>query len=75
MRFIEISSGMRLSVNEEEQAMIDRAIAAKSLRLTDLEERDGEVARLMVNRGLLNRDEDDDGEFLTVNDCADLWRF
>lgn len=75
MRFYEISSGMRLPVNEEEQTLINRATESKRIRFEELEERDGEVARLMVSRGLLNRDQDDEGEFYTVNDCADLWRF
>ncbi|RYF14449.1 MAG: hypothetical protein EOO77_14270 [Oxalobacteraceae bacterium] len=75
MRFFEISSGVRVSVNEEEQSLISRAVENKSLRASELEERDGEVARQMVNRGLLNLDEDDSGAFYTVNDCADLWRY
>jgi hypothetical protein len=75
MRFYEISSGMRLPVNEEEQTLINRATESKRIRFEELEERDGEVARQMVSRGLLNRDQDDEGEFYTVNDCADLWRF
>lgn len=75
MRFFEISSGMRLPVNEEEQGLIDRAVQHRTLRVKELEERDGEVARQMLSRGLLNIDADDDGEFYTVNDCADLWRF
>jgi hypothetical protein len=74
MRFFEISSGVRLSVNEEEQVLLNRAVE-KSIRVEELEERDGEVARNMVSRGLFHREQDDDGEFYTVNDCADLWRF
>ncbi|RYD64011.1 MAG: hypothetical protein EOP83_10805 [Verrucomicrobiaceae bacterium] len=75
MRFFEISSGMRVPVNEEEQTLINRATESKRIRFEELEEREGEIARLMVTRGLLNREHDDDGEFYTVNDCADLWRF
>ncbi len=75
MRFYEVSSGVRMPVNEEEQGLLNRAMEARELRSDDLEERDEEVARQMVTRGLFDRHHDDKGQFYTVNSCADLWRF
>lgn len=75
MRYFEISSGFRMPISEEEQALLAKGDDHKSIRADDLAEREGEVARLMVNRGLLDRHRDDKGMFYTVNDCADLWRF
>ena len=74
MRFYEISSGVRLPVNEEEQAILDRAIQGQ-LNRGNPSEREQEVARLMVTRGLLNRKRDDDGVYYTPNSVLDLWRY
>ncbi len=59
MRFFEITSGVRMPVSCEEQAILDKA-ATGALRKVDLDERDQEVARRMVTRGLLNRGRDDE---------------
>lgn len=75
MRFFEISSGLRVPVNEEEQHLIDLAVEKKQLRGGDLDERSEEVVRLMVTRGILNREIDDEGTYYAPNDAADLWRF
>lgn len=75
MRFYEIASGVRIPVSEEEQAILDRAIEHGSLRQADLDERDGEVARKMVSRGLFDLDHDDQGEIYQPNSAADLWRW
>lgn len=75
MRFYEISSGLRVPVDTEQQELIDRAIEARRLREDDLEERAAEVARLMLSRGLLRQKKDDDGMYYEPNDSADLWRF
>lgn len=74
MRYFEISAGMRIHVDAEEQAVLDRAIEARNLRPSDLDERMAEVARKMVTRGLLLRRKDDNGIYLTPNGATDLWR-
>ncbi len=76
MRFFEISSGIRLPVNEEEQVLLDRAVEQRRIKRSELSEREQEVARLMVSRGLLNRVRtDEDGIIYKPNDMADLWRY
>lgn len=67
MRFHEIASGLRIPVSGEEQALLN---AAKSgyVRRDDLGEREQEVARRMVSRGLLNRDRLDGAVIFVSND-------
>jgi hypothetical protein len=74
MRFFEISSGIRLPVSQEEQEILDLALEG-SLLESKLDERQGEVARLMVSRGLLVREETDDDAQLKANRAVDIWRF
>lgn len=74
MRYFEISAGMRVHVDAEEQAVLDQAIEARKLRPNELDDRAAEVARKMVTRGLLLRRRDDEGIFLMPNGTTDLWR-
>ena len=75
MRFYEISSGLRVPVSEEEQELIDLIAPQRKMAKADLDERQQEVARLMVSRGLLVRERDDDKTYLRPNDAVDVWRF
>jgi len=75
MRFFEISSGIRLPVSGEEQEIIDMVASKKQIAKSDLDERQQEVARKMVSRGILNRGRDNDSICMTLNSSADLWRF
>lgn len=56
MRYYEITSGVRLPVSGEEQDILDKV--GSSLKKSSLDEREQEVARRMVTRGLLNRSRD-----------------
>lgn len=74
MRFHEISSGMPLPVFSEEQELLDR-MGDKGLAKTDLDERDQEVARLMVSRGLLDIiNAGGAKEFYRPSTIKDIWR-
>lgn len=76
MRFHEISSGVRIPVSQEEQDLLDLATAQRRLVRAALDERQQEVARLMVSRGLLRRRRDGEGRIvLEPNDMVDLWRY
>jgi hypothetical protein len=59
MRFYEITSGVRMPVSGEEQEILDK-VGEEKLCKTDLNEREQEVARRMVTRGLLIRGRDTD---------------
>jgi len=74
MRFFEISSGLRIPVSEEEQEILDLIPRGDRIAKAKLDERQKEVARNMVTRGLLVREREDDTTFLRTNDAADIWR-
>jgi hypothetical protein len=74
MRFYEISSGVRVPVDAEQQSILDLAVEKRSIRPSSLPEREEEVARLMVSRGLLLVKRDDEGLLFVPNDAHDLWR-
>jgi len=76
MRFYEISSGFRIPVSNEEQDIIDMISSKKgTVSKSDFDERQEEVARKMVARGLLVRSKDSDGKILiSTNNIDDIWR-
>ena len=74
MRFHEISSGIRLPVSNEEQEMMDFIASKERVGKAELDERQQEVTRLMVSRGLLIREKDGEEIFLRPNDLSDIWR-
>jgi hypothetical protein len=74
MRFYEISGGLRIPISEEEQSVLD-IISDEGIQKSKLDERQQEVARLMVTRGLLLRSRDSDGNIvLRCNSMEDIWR-
>ena len=73
MRYHEIASGFRLPVSCEEQEVLDQAVSGVSA--TKLDDRSREVARTMVNRGLLNRSRGTDGDIVyRISSTNDIWR-
>jgi hypothetical protein len=74
MRFHEISSGVRLPVFAEEQAILDKIVDGSHLLKSALSEREQEVARLMVSKGLLDRRKGNEGIYFVANTANDLWR-
>lgn len=74
MRFYEISSGLRVPVSEEEQELIDLITEQGKVDEQALDERQCEVARLMVSRGLLVREYSNDTYYVKPNGLTDLWR-
>lgn len=75
MRFFEISSGLQVPVSEEEQELLNLVIERKRIAGKSLDERQLELARLMVSRGLLNRLIEDNKVSYEANGLPDLWRF
>lgn len=73
MRYFEITGGMRLPVSEEERDILSMVSGGKTVDHDELTERDKEVARLMVSRGLLNRRTTDDKVKYSSNNL-DVWR-
>ena len=77
MRFYEISSGFRIPVSQEEQDVLD-IISNKKGKVDKsvFDERQNEVARKMVTRGLLSRKRDGNGNIvLSAKNVDDIWRY
>jgi hypothetical protein len=73
MRYVETTAGLRVPVSGEEQEIFDKA--GDKLYKKTLDEREKEVARKMVSRGVLNRRQDDDGSLYFVKNSKKLTRF
>lgn len=73
MRYFEIMNGIRVPISQEEQDVLDKAKATVSAR--DLNEREREIARRMVSRGVLNRIDDGEKVYFEPNDMSRIWRF
>jgi hypothetical protein len=73
MRYHEIESGLRVPISKEEWALIDH-IRPRPVQKDSLDERQAELARLMVARGLLNHFKKDEQMFFRVSSVADIWR-
>jgi len=76
MRFREIRGGIQVSVSNEEQEMVDliESQEDKTIKRSELDERQKEVARKMVSRGVLERTQHDGSLFYIVSKLDDLWR-
>jgi hypothetical protein len=73
MRYHEIASGLRMAVSCEEQELIDKA-DGEPFEKDTLDERDQELARLMVSRGVLDQYPQDGRVFYHVSSVNDIWR-
>ncbi len=72
MRYFEITSGVRIHVSGEEQDILDKA-ADTHIAKHALDDREREVARRMVSRGILKRFKMDDKIHFKKNKER-LWR-
>ena len=74
MKFIEIKGGWLQPVSNEENVLMERVKGASSpLLKSQLSEREQELARNLVSRGLLTRLRIDNKLCFTVNDLEDIW--
>jgi len=74
MKFIEIKGGWLQPVSNEENVLMERVKGASSpLPKSQLSEREQELARNLVSRGLLTRLRIDNKLCFTVNDLEDIW--
>ncbi len=64
-----------MPISEEEQNLLNRIIECRKLAGKKLDEREQEVARLMVSRGLLNTLVEGNRVFFVANGLPDLWRW
>lgn len=76
MRFREIRGGIQIPVSSEEQGLIDLIESQEGnfIKRSELDERQREVARKMVSRGVLERTQRDGSLYYVVSKLDDLWR-
>ena len=72
MRYHEIASGLQVPLSCEEQELIDQH--GKTMAKDSLDEREREVARLMVSRGVLDQYPHDDQVYYHLSSVNDIWR-
>ena len=71
MRFIEILGGFNTPISNEENRLIEKI--RKSAK-SKLDEREQELARLLVGRGIIVQHVDGESIKYTVNDPQEIWR-
>lgn len=76
MRFREIRGGIQIPVSGEEQDLIDliESQEGEFIKRKELDERQREVARKMVSRGVLERTQRDGSLYYVVSRLDDIWR-
>ncbi len=75
MRYFEIAGGFRVPLSGEEQNVLTKVEKNHRLPSEGMDEREGEVARTMVRRGVLNRVQVSDKEHYVANNDPPLTRF
>lgn len=73
MRYWEIASSVRVPVSCEEQELIDKA-KDSPIAKDALDEREQELARLMLSRGVLDHFQQDDRVFYELSSPKNIWR-
>jgi hypothetical protein len=70
MQFRKISSGIRVYINLEEQALIEmmEETDARKLYKTELNERQALLSNQLVNKSVFRRRKDDKGLYYTLHD-------
>jgi len=73
MRFYEISVGLDFVITKEEEDILSLFYNRDKLYKHTLDERNQEVIRLMVSKGMLDRKSDEKGLYFTMKK-KDVWR-
>jgi hypothetical protein len=74
MRVFELTSGIRIPISAEEQEILARIMLDQKVTHKSLSEREQEVARLMVSRGLIIQKQDKKQRLCYVARQEDIWR-
>lgn len=75
MRFLEIRGNTMVPVSNEELIIVEKVKGSLGpLATKTLNEREGELARQLVHRGVLTRVKIDGDACLVYNDIEDIWR-
>lgn len=74
MKFREIAGGLSIATSNEEELLIEKIGDETSFLGENLNEREQELARKMVSRGLLLQIEEKNKVRYLINDLEDIWR-
>lgn len=74
MKFRDVAGGLRIYISNEEDHLISKIEESGFASKTSLDEREQEVARKLVSRGVLNRLKNDNGIMYLVNSMQELVR-
>jgi hypothetical protein len=74
MRFIEIASGLPTAVSNEELELVRKIREAHKIERSKLDEREQELARRLVSRGILNRLTQEGHSVYEFNGLEEVWR-
>ena len=73
MKIIEILGGIQMPISQEETDIYDKIVEEGIIYKDKLNEREQEVARKMVSRGVLERYNDDNGLYFNISKNDDIW--
>ena len=75
MRFREIRGGFQVPVSNEEHRLLERIEETGMIERSQLDERELELARIMVSRGILDRlKQEGSTTHYVINNLEDIWR-
>lgn len=74
MKIRQIRGGLAISVNNEEEQLVHKIEESGALARDTLDEREQELARRLVSRGVLTKSFKEDRVFFRFNDLEDVWR-
>lgn len=75
MRWVDIAGGIRITLSNEENDLVEKTRKNKKVKKQDLDEREKEIARKLVSKGVLNRTTEKDKIFFVFNKLQEnFWR-
>jgi hypothetical protein len=74
MRFVEIRGNLLVPISNEEMMLLEKIKGSVDpVSLRDLEERERQLSKSLVHKGVLSRIKIDGRSCLVYNDLEDLW--
>lgn len=75
MKFFRVAEGFLIPISNEENDIITTIKNQGRVNESSFDEREREVSRKMVSRGLLIREEESENSYvLSLNDLSNIWR-
>lgn len=74
MKIIEIAGGINVTLSNEENVLLDKIKEKEKIFKNTLSEREKEIARILVNKGVIKRFKDNKKIFFIYNKLEKVWR-